>query len=160
MARGPKDGRSAVADNFTSNRVAQPRWTVTYNIVSRENGRWIGHGWEFFDNEADADKCYNRQLASGNCPTRRHFHPVDWQHLGAAHERPVHPEPGGSATNTLSEKIRKGQCTAEEYRRMMGVTPAIHDCEFVRTEGSPLGYACWCGMSPPEGWYPEQDNSP
>lgn len=68
-----------------------PRWTVHYNVVSPESGRWTGSGWEFFDEERDAQSCYERNLKAGNCPTKRPFHePVDGPHLGAAHahERP------------------------------------------------------------------------
>jgi hypothetical protein len=34
-----------------------------------------------------------------------------------------------------------------------------HEHEFVRMDGSPVGYACECGESPPVGWYPESDPS-
>lgn len=71
-----------------TNERSQPRWTVCYNIVSRESDQWIGHGWEFFDDEASAKACYERQIAVGNCPTKRAFHPSDGKHLGAVHRWP------------------------------------------------------------------------
>ena len=64
-----------------------PRWTVTYNNVSPESYRWGGRGWEFFDEEKDAQTCYDRQVRVGNCPTKRPFYQrTDFEHLGAAHQ--------------------------------------------------------------------------
>lgn len=64
----------------------EPKWTVHYNIVSPESDRWVGTGWEFFDNEADAQTAYERHQTLGNVPGKRPFHGgVDRQHLGAAH---------------------------------------------------------------------------
>jgi hypothetical protein len=64
-----------------------PRWTVLYNIVSKENDRWVGTAWEFFDDERDAQKCYDRQIREGNCPTKRpYYDKCDRPHLGAAHQ--------------------------------------------------------------------------
>lgn len=63
-----------------------PRWTVHYNIVSVENARWIGQGWEFFDDEKDAQASYDRQIRLGNCPTKRpYYDKSDRPFLGAAH---------------------------------------------------------------------------
>jgi|SRR3990172_11159695 len=65
-----------------------PAWTVCYNIVSEENDRFVGTGWEFFDNKRDADSCYERQCKNGNCPTKRPFYlSQDGQHLGAIHSK-------------------------------------------------------------------------
>jgi hypothetical protein len=65
---------------------SRPKWTVCYNIVSLESDRWIGHGWEFFDEDAQAISCYERHNKAGNCATkRRYYHPTDYEHLGAAH---------------------------------------------------------------------------
>jgi len=36
----------------------RPKWTVLYNIVSPESDRWIGTGYEFFDEEETAAKAY------------------------------------------------------------------------------------------------------
>lgn len=64
----------------------QPMWTVCYNIVSRESLRWVGTGWEFFDNECDAQACFDRHVKNGNCPTKRPYYRArDRIHLGAAH---------------------------------------------------------------------------
>ena len=64
----------------------EPKWTVNYNIVSKENDCWVGTGWEFFDLESDAQKCYNRQIDLGNCPCKRpYYRKSDWSHLGAVH---------------------------------------------------------------------------
>ena len=64
-----------------------PRWTVTYNIVSPENGRWIGRGWEFFDEELEAMAAYERHGRAGNCATMRPFYrKTDIEHMGAAHQ--------------------------------------------------------------------------
>lgn len=65
-----------------------PKWTVHYNIVSKErspdDGGWVGTGWEFFTDEMDATTCYDRQIAAGNCPTKRpYYDSCDRQHLGA-----------------------------------------------------------------------------
>jgi len=62
-----------------------PKWTVLYNIVSAESDQWVGTGWEFFDSEEAASRCYVRHVASGNCPTKRPYHSFDREHLGAAH---------------------------------------------------------------------------
>lgn len=62
-----------------------PKWTIRYDIVSSESGRWIGTGWEFFDLETDASRAYQRHIDLGNCPTKRPFHPNDAKHLGACH---------------------------------------------------------------------------
>ena len=71
-----------------------PKWTVHYNIVSQENDEWIGTGREFFDNELDAEKCYNRHIKNGNCPCKRPFYKkIDLPHLGAAHTYNLHSEP-------------------------------------------------------------------
>jgi hypothetical protein len=66
-----------------------PKWTVLYNIVSPENNNFVGTGWEFFDNEQDAQLCYNRQAHNGNVPTKRPFYPTDGEHLGAAHKEEI-----------------------------------------------------------------------
>lgn len=66
-----------------------PNWTVLYNIVSPEDGRWVGTGWEFFDDEEDAEFCRRRHERLGNVPTKRPFHTNDIPHLGAAHTEPV-----------------------------------------------------------------------
>ncbi len=69
-----------------STRRPSPRFTVLYNIVSPESSKWVGTGWEFFDKEEDAKKCYQRQIENGNCPCRRYFsEKPDRQHMGAAH---------------------------------------------------------------------------
>ena len=62
-----------------------PRWTVRYNINSPEAGRWIGTGWEFFDEGKDASKAYARHIDCGNVPTKRPFHANDTKYLGACH---------------------------------------------------------------------------
>ena len=79
----------------------KPKWTVVYNIVSPENPKWIGTGWEFFDKEDDAIKCFNRHEELGNIPTKRHYFAgvpdgqrFDFRHLGAHHqmEKPYEKE--------------------------------------------------------------------
>jgi len=73
----------------------KPRWTIVYNIISPENPKWIGTGWEFFDKEEDAEKCYDRHVKNGNCPTKRYYYAgikteqnqFDYNHLGAAHKQ-------------------------------------------------------------------------
>lgn len=73
-----------------------PHWTVTYNIVSPENDKWVGTGHEFFDCEADATACYQRQVRSGNCPTKRPYYDrVDRVYLAVVH----HPPTPAVATN-------------------------------------------------------------
>ena len=62
-----------------------PKWIVNYNIVSPENNRWIGTGWEFFDTEEEATYCYNRHLGAGNVPCKRPYYHTDGEYLGAAH---------------------------------------------------------------------------
>jgi hypothetical protein len=63
----------------------EPRWTVNYNIVSPESDHWVGTGWEFFDEEAQATLCFERHSNAGNCPTKRpYYRASDWDHLGAA----------------------------------------------------------------------------
>lgn len=65
---------------------ARPKWTVHYNIVSQENNQWVGRGWEFFDDESDAKKCFDRHTLAGNCCSKRPFHENDWEHVGAGHK--------------------------------------------------------------------------
>ncbi len=75
--------------------VATPKWTVLYNIP----GEWVGTGWEFFNAEADAAKCFARHRAAGNVPTKRPFYrAVDVLHLGAAHQYHMQPLPLPPAT--------------------------------------------------------------
>jgi hypothetical protein len=63
-----------------------PRWTVVTNIVSPESDRWIGTCWEFFDEETQAQHCYDRHVTIGNCPCKRpYFDKHDRPHLGAVH---------------------------------------------------------------------------
>ncbi len=73
--------------NKTSTReyTVRPKWTVHYNIVSPEATEWIGTGWEFFNDERDAQHCYDRHNALGNCATKRPYHRNDRVHLGAVH---------------------------------------------------------------------------
>lgn len=61
-----------------------PKYTVLYDIVSKENNKWVGTGWEFFDDEYEAQKCYDRHMQTGNSPCKReYFHPVDYNYLGS-----------------------------------------------------------------------------
>lgn len=62
-----------------------PQWTICTNIVSIESSKWIGTSWEFFDDEVDAEECFQRHIVLGNVPTKRKFHENDRIHLGAAH---------------------------------------------------------------------------
>jgi len=65
---------------------SKPRWTVVYNIVSPESAQYVGTGWEFFVEEKEAMRCYERHNKAGNVPTKRPYHDgVDREHLGAAH---------------------------------------------------------------------------
>jgi hypothetical protein len=62
----------------------RPSWTVVYNRVSL-GSRWIGKGWEFFDDEEWAKRRYDELVKEGHCPTKRPYHSSDRQHLGAVH---------------------------------------------------------------------------
>ena len=66
-------------------RNMRPMWTVLYNIVSPENDRWVGTGWEFFDSEEDAIRAYKRHQELGNCPGCRPFHKTDINRMGSVH---------------------------------------------------------------------------
>lgn len=69
------------------NKRRRPNWTVCYNIVSPENDRWTGTGWEFFDDEKDAEKCYLRHTVGEVGATKRpYYENTDFKHLGAAHQ--------------------------------------------------------------------------
>ena len=70
---------------MTTKAMMKPKWTVVYNIVSEESSRWVGTGWEFFDDDDSANRAYARHVSSGNVPTKRPFHFRDDSHLGAAH---------------------------------------------------------------------------
>ncbi len=63
-----------------------PKWTVHYNIASNYS-RWVGRGWEFFDDEECAEARYNAlNSMEGHCASMRPFHrKTDAQHLGAVH---------------------------------------------------------------------------
>lgn len=70
-----------------------PTWTIVYNI-STPGSRWIGTGWEFFEDEKTAQKRYNElskfsekpnELGFKYCPTKRPYFPLDRVHLGAVH---------------------------------------------------------------------------
>lgn len=68
-----------------------PKWTVLYNIVS-DGSRWIGTGWEFFDDEHVAHHRFEELSRAGNYPTRRpYFAEVDRVHLGAGHGYAAEP---------------------------------------------------------------------
>lgn len=91
-----------------------PKWTVLYNIVSAESATYVGTGWEFFDDEREAKACYERHIASGNCPAKRRYSPIpDFQHLGAAHQwgrtpptsRPASPIPASEAEREAAFKV-------------------------------------------------------
>lgn len=71
----------------------QPKWTVVTNILSPESTRWIGKSWEFFDEEEQAQQCYERHATVGEVPTKRpfykqadmaHMNPIDARSLLAA----------------------------------------------------------------------------
>lgn len=59
-----------------------PKWTVFYNITG---SRWIGKGWEFFDDRDDAKVRYDALAADGHVPTLRPWHPNDIDDMGATH---------------------------------------------------------------------------
>jgi len=80
---------------MTELRKTTPKWTVLYNIVSSETAQWIGTGWEFFDDEHDAQHCYERHNVLGNCASKRPYHKNDRTHLGAVH-RILRGEGGGA----------------------------------------------------------------
>jgi hypothetical protein len=61
-----------------------PKWTVFYNI-NQENNKWVGTGWEFFDEYEEAKQTYTRLILLGHVPTLRAFHESDRSHLGAVH---------------------------------------------------------------------------
>jgi len=71
--------KSSMAD------IKKPKWTVLYNI----DGKWIGTGWEFFDDYIIAKSRYAVLNSSeGYCATLRHFHEkTDRPHMGAVHQR-------------------------------------------------------------------------
>lgn len=75
-----------------------PRWTVNYNIVSPESDKWIGTGWEFFDEEHDAASCYRRHRMLGNVPTMRPFHHSDVYSMGIVHQHVLKDEAGRNPT--------------------------------------------------------------
>ena len=66
-------------------REHDPNWTVLCNLVSQEDGKWIGMSWEFFDSRDDAKACYERQRSAGNVPCLRRFKSTDRQRMGAVH---------------------------------------------------------------------------
>ena len=60
-----------------------PRWTVHYNIVN--SSRWIGRGWEFFDEAEEAAQVANKRTEEGHSVSIRPFHPNDIPNMGAVH---------------------------------------------------------------------------
>lgn len=63
-----------------------PKWTVCYNIRgSVGDPPWVGTGWEFFDDERDAQGRQDELSGTGVASCRRPFHPSDEVHLGACH---------------------------------------------------------------------------
>ena len=63
----------------------RPKWTVLYNIVSVDS-KWIGTGWEFFDDKRSAENCQDEQNHKGNCATLRlYYKTCDDIHIGATH---------------------------------------------------------------------------
>lgn len=77
--------KSSCSPDPIISQINNPKWTVVYNIVSPENGKWIGMGWEFFEKESDAQACSRRQEKLGNVPTTRPYHHTDRKQMGAAH---------------------------------------------------------------------------
>lgn len=61
-----------------------PSWTIHYNRVN-PGSRWIGTGWEFFDEESAAKARYDELMKDGHYPTKRPYHAEDKRHLGAVH---------------------------------------------------------------------------
>lgn len=78
-----KDAENLLGINKT--HPSRPGWTVVYNIVSPEDSAWVGTGWEFFNDEVNAESCRLRHQRAGNVPTKRPYHENDGKHLGAAH---------------------------------------------------------------------------
>src|SRR5690349_17653770 len=97
-----------------------PMWTVCYNIVSKESPRWVGTGWEFFDNEADAQACYVRLEQAGCFPTKRPYHHVvDRNHLGAHHQFPTPTRP--ESVVRITEELHDLAWSVVEYGTHYGV---------------------------------------
>ena len=71
-----------------------PRFTVLCNLVSPENGEYVGTSWEFFADLLDAEACARRHQAAGDVPTLRPFNELcDRPHMGAVHRTPWEPSP-------------------------------------------------------------------
>jgi hypothetical protein len=86
----------------------RPHWTVLYNIVSKENDRWVGTGWEFFDEEKDAQAAFDRHTADGSGACKRpYYNSCDENHLGAAH-RPLPSPPPPPPKRIIQEDITFG----------------------------------------------------
>ena len=58
-----------------------PKWTVISNLKRRETTIWIGMSVELFDDEKEAEKCYQRHRQSGDTATKRPFHSSDEQYM-------------------------------------------------------------------------------
>lgn len=73
-----------------------PKFTILYN-KSNDNSKWIGTGWEFFDDKKKAEERFeqlNREVAY--CPTLRPYHhKTDFEHLGAVHRQKCRLIKGG-----------------------------------------------------------------
>jgi len=54
-----------------------PNWTVWSNLKRHETTDWIGHCIEFFDEEIEAVKCFERHRKNGDVSTMRPFHSSD-----------------------------------------------------------------------------------
>lgn len=58
-----------------------PQFTVIANLV-RNDTKFIGQSWEFFENLESAKQCYQDQLNAGNVPTLRPFYAAhDVKHM-------------------------------------------------------------------------------
>lgn len=63
-----------------------PKFTVFTNLVSPENGEFVGMSWEFFTEPEHASLCYQRHIKAGNVPTiRPYHHNTDNVRMGAIH---------------------------------------------------------------------------
>jgi hypothetical protein len=74
--------------------VKNPKWTIVYNIFNESTSRWVGEGWEFYDDDKAAQDRYNFLAKFSEtpntdgfkyCPCKRPFYSTDRSRMGAAH---------------------------------------------------------------------------
>lgn len=134
---------------------ACPLWTVCYNIVSSESDAWIGTGWEFFNDEANATACYQRHQRAGNVPTKRPFYnSVDVEHLGVVDQQRLKSSRAAVATPPVDAEATIDTPQENASRWITNKLRPEHRCKPLARAVMMQGRDWWIGelLEPVAAW--------